>query len=327
MIVEGGKTVYGARLGILMLETRFPRIPGDMGHAGTWPFPVRYRVVRGASPDRVVRRMAEGLLGDFMSAGRELVAEGVDGITTNCGFLSIFQKELAKDLEVPVATSSLMQVPMIAATLPPKRQVGIVTVSKESLTPEHLAGAGVPGDTPVFGTPADGVFAGTLLNDRLRLDVEAARREVVETAVTLRRETPDLGAIVLECTNMDPYAADIRQATGCSRPFHQELPCSGSTHHWRPHASRLREVPKRGQSSWTRSLTLRRGFLEDAMEGGKEGLERHRVVVRIEGHLVIVRRRTSCRSRSWGAPSATRARSGYHRNDGRSGNLGTFRDA
>ncbi len=214
MIVEGGKTVYGARLGILMLETRFPRIPGDMGHAGTWPFPVRYRVVRGASPDRVVRRRADGLLGDFMAAGRELVAEGVDGITTNCGFLSIFQKELAKSLEVPVATSSLMQVPMIAATLPPERRVGIVTVSKESLTPEHLAGAGVPGDTPVSGTPADGAFAGTLLNDRLTLDVEAARREVVETAVTLRRETPNLGAIVLECTNMDPYAADIHQATG-----------------------------------------------------------------------------------------------------------------
>ena len=66
MIAEGGKAVYGANIGILMLEARFPRIPGDMGNALSWPFPVHYRVVRGASPDRVVRRRAEGLLDAFI---------------------------------------------------------------------------------------------------------------------------------------------------------------------------------------------------------------------------------------------------------------------
>ena len=89
-IAHGGRAVYGARLGILMLEARFPRIPGDMGNAETWPFPVLYRVVRGASPDRVVVRGAEGLLDAFIEAARELVAIGADGITTNCGFLSVF---------------------------------------------------------------------------------------------------------------------------------------------------------------------------------------------------------------------------------------------
>ena len=63
MRVAGGKAVYGAAVGILMLEARFPRIPGDMGNALTWPFPVHYKVVRSASPDRVVRRGAEGGLG------------------------------------------------------------------------------------------------------------------------------------------------------------------------------------------------------------------------------------------------------------------------
>src|ERR1043165_1563272 len=92
---HGGKAIYGAALGILMLEARFPRIPGDMGNAGTWPFPVLYRVVRGASPELVVRRRAEGLLERFLDAAQELVALGADGITTNCGFLSLFQAELA----------------------------------------------------------------------------------------------------------------------------------------------------------------------------------------------------------------------------------------
>ena len=214
MIVEGGKAVYGAALGILMLDARFPRIPGDMGHAGTWPFPVLYRVVRGATPDRVVRQGADGLFEAFLVAGEELVRDGADAITTNCGFLSLFQEGLAGHLEVPVATSSLMQVPLVAATLPPGRSVGIITVSKVSLTARHLAAAGVPPGTPIAGVREDGAFAGTLLENRSQLDVEAARSEVVEAAMELRRCAPGLGAVVLECTNMDPYAGAVRKASG-----------------------------------------------------------------------------------------------------------------
>src|SRR6186713_3068878 len=148
-IARGGKALYGAPLGILMLEARFPRIPGDMGNATTWPFPVLYRVVRGASPERVVLQGARGLLPAFIEAAQELVQLGAEAITTNCGFLSLFQNELAAAVGVPVATSSLMQVPWVQATLPPGKRGGVVTVSKGSLTPAHLAAAGVPPDIPV----------------------------------------------------------------------------------------------------------------------------------------------------------------------------------
>src|SRR5258706_7990686 len=94
-IARGGKALYGAPLGILMLEARFPRIPGDMGNAETWPFPVLYKVVRGASPERVVLQGARGLLPDFLAAADELVSQGAEAITTNCGFLSLFQAEIA----------------------------------------------------------------------------------------------------------------------------------------------------------------------------------------------------------------------------------------
>jgi Asp/Glu/hydantoin racemase len=214
VIVEGGKAVYGASIGILMLEARFPRIPGDMGNALSWPFPVLYKVVRGASPDRVVRRRAEGLLDTFIAAGRELVADGVDGITTNCGFLSLFQAELAEALAVPVATSSLMQAPMIQATLPPGRRVGILTVSSETMTEEHLSKAGVPAGTPVWGTEGGTEFTRVLLGNELTLDVEAARADLVTAARDFRAAHPELGAILLECTNMIPFAADVRAATG-----------------------------------------------------------------------------------------------------------------
>ena len=211
---KGGKAIYGASVGILMLDARFPRIPGDMGNALTWPFPVHYRIVRDASPERVVRRKAEGLLDAFIAAGRELVSDGADGITTNCGFLSLFQEEISEALDVPVATSSLMQVPMVEKLLPPGKRAGILTISASTLTEQHLTSAGVAPDTPVGTTEGGREFTRVILGNELELDVDAARQDNVDAALRLRADHSQLGAIVLECTNMIPYAADIRAATG-----------------------------------------------------------------------------------------------------------------
>jgi Asp/Glu/hydantoin racemase len=214
-IARGGKAVYGAPLGILMLEARFPRIAGDMGNATTWPFPVLYRVVPGASPERVVLQGARGLLGDFVAAARELVHLGAEAITTNCGFLSLFQAELAAAVQVPVATSSLMQVPWVQATLPPGRRVGVVTVSSATLTEAHLKAAGVPPDTPISGTENGREFFRVLIKAQKEdMDVDLAEADVVAAGVDLVRRHPEVGAIVLECTNMPPYAAALQRAVG-----------------------------------------------------------------------------------------------------------------
>ncbi len=214
MIAQGGKSIYGASVGILMLDARFPRIHGDMGNAQTWPFPVHYRIVRDASPDLVVRRGAEGMLGAFIKAAQEMVHDGVDGITTNCGFLSLFQDELANAVPVPVATSSLMQVDMVNRILPAGKRAGILTISASTLTKAHLTAAGVPQGTPIGSTEDGQEFTRAILGNEMSLNVEKARTDNVEAAIALQSNHPDLGAIVLECTNMCPYAADIRQATG-----------------------------------------------------------------------------------------------------------------
>ncbi len=214
MKAKGGKALYGAAVGILMLDARFPRIPGDMGNALTWPFPVHYRIVPAASPERVVRRRAEGLLESFVDAAKGLVEEGVDGITTNCGFLSLFQEELAEAVGVPVATSSLMQVGLVNRLLARGRRAGVLTISASTLTAEHLEKAAVPADTPIGSTEGGREFTRVILGNELELDVEAARADNVEAALDLKAAHGDLGAIVLECTNMIPYAADIAAATG-----------------------------------------------------------------------------------------------------------------
>ena len=210
---HGGKAVYGASVGMLLLETRFPRIPGDGGNARTWPFPMLYRVVRGATPDRVVRDRGD-VVDDFIAAARELVAIGADGITTNCGFLVLYQDRLSMACGAPVAASSLLQVPWVERLLPPGRRVGIVTVEAQSLTPRHLECAGARPDTPIEGTEGGAELTRVLLGDELELDVDRAREEVVAAGRRLVERNPDVGAIVLECTNMPPYAADLARATG-----------------------------------------------------------------------------------------------------------------
>ncbi len=214
--VRGGFNQYGFTVGILMLDTKFPRIAGDMGNATTFPFPVRYHRVTGASPERVVRGGADGLLPAFVEGARALEREGVGAITSNCGFLVKFQRELAAAVRVPVFTSSLLLVPLVHRMLPPGRRVGVLTVNSATLTPKHLEGAGIGPQVPlaIAGMEGEKEFTRVLLGDELELDVDLAREEHVRVARRLVNEHPDIGAIVLECTNMPPYAADVQRATG-----------------------------------------------------------------------------------------------------------------
>jgi len=216
MRVKGGQNVFGFSVGILMLDTRFPRIPGDMGNASTFPFPVLYHRVRGASPDRVVRHGQKELLPSFIEGARALESEGVRAVTTNCGFLAKFQSEVAASVSIPVFTSSLMLVPLVYRMLPPKRAVGIMTVDASSLRPEHFTGAGITKDIPtvVAGMETEKEFTRVMLDNELELDVDAARQEHLAVARRLVEGHSEIGAIVLECTNMPPYRADIQGVTG-----------------------------------------------------------------------------------------------------------------
>ncbi|HEV2282868.1 MAG TPA: aspartate/glutamate racemase family protein [bacterium] len=215
-MVRGGRNVYGHAIGVLMLDTVFPRIPGDIGNAGTFPFPVLYHRVRQAFPSRVIREADPALLDGFIEGARALEAAGVLAVTTACGFLSMFQRQLAEAVRIPVFTSALMMVPMVARMLGPDRAVGILTVDSGALGPRHLAEMGITEEVPVVvaGLETGHAFTPVLLDNELELDVEAARREHLEVARDLIERHPEVGAIVLECTNMPPYAAAIRQATG-----------------------------------------------------------------------------------------------------------------
>jgi Asp/Glu/hydantoin racemase len=205
-------------LGVVMLDTRFPRLRGDIGNATTFDRPVLYRVVAGASPERVVVARDRTLLAPFIAAARDLVAAGADAIATSCGFLALFQHEMERAVDVPVWTSSLLLVSALEAGLRGGQRVGIVTADAASLSADHLRAVGAATDTPVEGLASASAFRHTLLENRAELDPDEAGRATVAAALRLVERHPEVGAIVLECTNMPPYAAAVRAATG--RPVH-----------------------------------------------------------------------------------------------------------
>ena len=206
-------------LGVAMLDTRFPRPLGDIGHPNSFPFPVRQRVVANAWPHLVVTS-ARGLRGSglavaFARTMRELEQEGARALTTSCGFLVLLQQDLQAAVSVPVFSSSLLQLPGL---LEVHAQVGVLTMSEQHLGAEHLMAAGVPvarlADVIVQGVRPDGEFAAAILGNRAAMDLPRAEADVVAAALALKARAPSLRAVVLECTNMPPYADAVRRATG-----------------------------------------------------------------------------------------------------------------
>jgi Asp/Glu/hydantoin racemase len=202
-------------IGILMLETKFPRILGDIGNPATFSFPVLYKTVSGATPQKVVIEADARLIEDFINAGKELVGQGVKAITTSCGFLALFHQQLVNALPVPVFTSSLLQVHLAQAVIRGDQKIGIITARRPSLTDAHLTGVGIQNyPLAIVGMEDAQEFSAVFLAGKETLDESKCRREMQSVANDLVRKHPDLGAIVLECTNMPPYADTVRQVTG-----------------------------------------------------------------------------------------------------------------
>lgn len=197
-------------LGVLMLDTRFPRPLGDVGNPGTFErhgIPVRFSVVQGASPRRIVQQTDSSLVRPFVDAAIGLVRDGATMITTSCGFLASYQEVLAHAVAVPLLTSSLLACRQFA-------HPGIVTFDAASLRRPILKAAGVPASTPVQGLQPGCEMHRRILGNETELDLAEASRNVVDAACALVHQAPAVQDIVLECTNMPPYRDAVAQATG-----------------------------------------------------------------------------------------------------------------
>jgi len=206
-------------LGILALDTNFPRIKGDVGNPDSYPFAVVIEVIAGAdSPDIVRDGMpADWLLETFIAKARALEERGAAAIISTCGFLVNVQSEIASAVKIPVLLSALSLFPLARATCPGR--IGILTASGKALGLNTLAAAGIsPELVAVAGLEDVPEFAETFLVPRdeqaTELDYSALENAVVARAIGLQTENPDLSAFILECGNLPPYANAVKQATG-----------------------------------------------------------------------------------------------------------------
>lgn len=208
------QTGYGRPLGIITLNEDIPCPPGTPGNPTTFGHPVIYEIVEGADIGSLIGLNTPDSEAAFLAAGQALVDKGVAAIAGNCGLMVVHQAALAKALPVPVALSSLMQLPLIAAMIGPRARVGIIASSRNNLKPEHVLMATGGAEIPVALAAMDGqpnfrmgMSGGELDTDKVEIEVAAVARGLVA-------DNPDVGGILLECVDLPPYAHAIQAATG-----------------------------------------------------------------------------------------------------------------
>lgn len=207
-----GQCVSGYALGILALDVAYPLIPGNVVNASTYDFPVRVKCLHGATTARIFRN-DRTLLDDFIAAAKELQEEGVRAISGACGYFANFQNELADALDVPVFTSALLQAPWIRPSLKKGQKIGVICAKGDSVTSSMLSAVGIEDSSYlIFKGLEDTPQFGALVHcTATEFQNGVVRQEVVTTARTLADEN-DLGAILLECSDLPPYSADIQRA-------------------------------------------------------------------------------------------------------------------
>lgn len=208
-----GQTSYGEAIGILMMETFDAFIPGDVGNATTYSYPVRYKTVKGFTFERLYKQ-DKTLLEPLLEAGRELVQEGVRAITGDCGYMALFQNEMAAALDVPVFLSSLLQVPFIAKIIGHNHKVGIICADSRTLDTRLLQAAGIDNSHPIHikGMQNRKHFSEAALLETGVLDSDGIEAEVIATARELVAEDPRVKALLLECSMLPPYGAAVHEA-------------------------------------------------------------------------------------------------------------------
>ena len=212
---------YGMGLGIIILDDVYPGFPGDVRNASAFPFPIQYEIAEGVDIKRLVRgEDKEALLEPVLAAARKLERMGCRAIAAECGYFAWFQTEIANAVNVPVFSSSLLQVPMAQALIGANKVVGVLVAESDELYDRHLTsvrvqlgsnyvveGAKDDGNCPQF----DSLWTKDLRPDIPTADYDKAERDLVSVAKNFAAAHPSMGAMVLECTGFQPFARAIQR--------------------------------------------------------------------------------------------------------------------
>ncbi|WP_419905423.1 aspartate/glutamate racemase family protein [Kiloniella sp.] len=213
---RGDRNFYGVSIGVICLESYFPKPPGHIKNPSGLSFPVLYHTIKGATVQKLLNEPNDTLRDLFIAAAKDLVQEGARAITSSCGFSALYQEDIAAEVDVPVFASSLIQIPLAWHMTGRKAPIGVLTASQNSLTDQHFRAVGAA-DIPVTiqGMEEYPEFSDVILhNKRTDMDLGRVEEEVLSAARQLLKRAPETKALVLECTDMPPYAHRIQNETG-----------------------------------------------------------------------------------------------------------------
>lgn len=222
MKVTGGRAYYGHAIGVLLFdERRYPILPGDVANASSYDLPVRLKVVQGLvdvppPPKRWPNGQAPVGARLLRAAALELQDEGVRAIVAGCGFFVAMQDYLTEEVSIPVFTSPLILIPVLSRMLG-NRKIGILTASASLLDDAFMEAAGATKkmNLVIQGIEDSAEFYATHMGGkRIEMDVDLLRDEVVGIAKRFAKAHPDMAGMLIECSNLPTFSADIQRETG-----------------------------------------------------------------------------------------------------------------
>jgi len=218
-------------VGVVMLNTAFPRFYGDIGNPSSFDsmgVDVRYKVVDAATVGQVVT--ASGIEASVTDALLEAIhdfsKEGVDLILTSCGFLSELQTRFKRTSSVPVVASSLELLPMLQRVYGSDEVIAVMTYDSSRLNSNHLGMIPDSESTAasevneydnliIQGMENTSAFYAMIAESKTQVDYDVLAAEVCREAEKLvsddYRGQKRAAALVLECTNLSPYRQEIRR--------------------------------------------------------------------------------------------------------------------
>ena len=212
---------YGMGLGIIILDDVYPGFPGDVRNASAFPFPIQYEIAEGVDIWALVHEEDKSpCLEPIQRAAKKLEKMGCRAIAAECGYFAYFQQAIARFVDVPVFMSSLLQVPLAQQLIGPDKVVGIMAARSAQMSQAHLDAVGIRPDSNfvLTGAEDDGqcpefanLWYAPTRPERPEANYDKAERDFVEVAVKFFQSHRNMGAMMLECTGMQPFARAIQR--------------------------------------------------------------------------------------------------------------------
>jgi len=213
--MKQGQNIAGFPIGIIYIDdVYYPMLPGNIVNGYTFDFPVRLMPVAGLDCPHLFQT-ADEVYDKIITACCTLQKEGVRAISAACGFFGNYQAQVAESMDLPVALSSLIQLPWIATLLKKDQKIGVLTADQSSFTDKLLTSCGVSEELRrrliVKDLRHEKEFS-CILEGRGEFHNAAVKQEVVGKAREIIAAYPETGAILLECSDMPPYAYAVQEA-------------------------------------------------------------------------------------------------------------------